>query len=368
MTLAAEGLAMDAIRDDAFAARLREILNGGALALMLSIGHRTGLFDVMASMAPADSRAIARESGLDERYVREWLGAMVAGGIVTLDAESGRFSLPRAHAAALTRAAGPDNLAVPAQWIPLLGAVEDEVVECFGNGGGVPSALYRRFRKVMAEDSGQRVASRLASDVLPLVPGLSETLTRGVSVLDVGCSVGKVLIELAADYPNSRFVGIDLSVEAIAEAKRGADERRLRNLRFEVRDAAELTVEARFDFASAFGVIHRQPEPERVLESVARALRPGASFLMQEEASTGSPAEDAARPLAAFSYALSCMQSLASSRASGGAGLGAMWGSRQARRALASAGFCRVEEKRVPGDPRSSYFVARASGRRWHVL
>ena len=127
-------------REEAFADRMTDALNGGALALMVSIGHRTGLFDVMGGMAPATSETIAVEAGLSERYVREWLGAMVTGGVIEYDAASGSYDLPTEHAASLTRAARPANLAATMQWIPLLGSVEDDVVECFERGGGVRTA------------------------------------------------------------------------------------------------------------------------------------------------------------------------------------------------------------------------------------
>ena len=98
-----------------FAGRLLGVLNAGMLALMTSIGHRTSLFDVMASLAPSTSAQVAERAGLDERYVREWLGAMTIGGIVDHDPTALTFALPPEHAAWLTRAAGPDNLAVQAQ-------------------------------------------------------------------------------------------------------------------------------------------------------------------------------------------------------------------------------------------------------------
>jgi hypothetical protein len=364
MSAAWEGHSMDAERAQGFALRVQQILDGGALALLLSIGHRTGLFDVMASMPPASSAAIARDAGLDERYVREWLRALVAGGVVALHEERGLYHLPPEHAAALSRSAGLGNLAVASQWISLLGGVEDELVDSFSTGGGVPAGCYRRFRKVMAEDSGQRIVSRLASDVLPLVPGLEDGLQRGIAALDVGCGTGGSVLELARRFPRSTFLGVDLSVEAIEDAKRRAGELRLANVRFETCDAADPRPEARFDLATAFGVIHRVPEPTHALGIVAAALRPGGVLLMQEEASAGSPLLDAQRPLATFSYALSCLHSVATTRAAGGAGEGAMWGGREARRALAAAGFLRIEEHSLPGDPRSAYFVARASGRR----
>ncbi len=137
--------------------RLVEVLNAGALALMISIGHRTGLFDAMATMPPASSVEIADEATMHERYVREWLGAMVTADVVDYDPASRTYRLPPEHAAHLSRAAEPANLAVFAQYISLLGSVEDEIVSCFKDGGGVPYSRFVRFREVMAEDSGQTV-------------------------------------------------------------------------------------------------------------------------------------------------------------------------------------------------------------------
>jgi hypothetical protein len=123
---------LDQSKAAAFEGRLVEVLNAGALSLMVSLGHRTGLFDAMAELPPATSLEIAREAQLQERYVREWLGAMVTAGVVDYDAPSRTYRLPPEHAAYLTRAAEPSNLAVFAQYIPLLGSVEDDVVRCFG--------------------------------------------------------------------------------------------------------------------------------------------------------------------------------------------------------------------------------------------
>ena len=204
----------DTGKAEAFAGRLLSALNDGALCLMASIGHRTGLFDAMRDQPPQTSREIAARAGLNERYVREWLGAMVTSGVVSVDPQSVRYHLPPEHAAYLTRAAAADNLAVFAQYVPLLGSVEDDIVECFKNGGGVPYERFPRFHAVMAEDSGLSVLSSLESHILPLVPGLAEQLERGVRALDVGCGSGRILNRLAELFPKSRFVGMDLSKEA----------------------------------------------------------------------------------------------------------------------------------------------------------
>src|SRR6185503_20703807 len=130
-------MALDTARTQAFAEQALGIFNGGCLSMMLSVGHRTGLFDTLATLSPATSEEIAAASGLNERYVREWLGAMVTGRIIDYDAEGRTYWLPREHAAALTRAAGPNNVAELTQLVAMLGQVESAIVDVFHKGGGV---------------------------------------------------------------------------------------------------------------------------------------------------------------------------------------------------------------------------------------
>jgi hypothetical protein len=205
----------DSAKAEAFATNLLTTLNYGALSLMISVGHRTGLFDSMRGLPPATSQEIADKAGLNERYVREWLGAMVTGGVIEIEPATNKFVLPGEHAAFVTRPAGADNMAVFAQYIPLLGSVEDEIVECFYKGGGVSYAKFPRFHDVMAEDSGQSVLSSLESHILPLVPGLADKLAAGIQILDVGCGRGRIVSRLAELFPKSRFTGMDLSSEAV---------------------------------------------------------------------------------------------------------------------------------------------------------
>jgi Rv2258c-like winged HTH domain len=180
----------DSAEAEVFAEKLLTALNHGALCLMLSVGHRTGLFDVMSRIPAATVSEIAAQAGLNERYVREWLGAMVTGRVIEVDPATQLFSLPEEHAAFLTRAAAADNLAVFAQYIAVLGGVEDDIVACFRQGGGVPYEKFGRFHEVMAEDSGQSVLSSLESHILPLVPGLPERLSRGLRWLTPAAAGG----------------------------------------------------------------------------------------------------------------------------------------------------------------------------------
>jgi len=104
--------ALDKAKVDAFASRMIGYLNGGSVALMTSIGYHTGLIDALADMQPSTSAQIAERAGLNERYVREWLGTMVSGRVVDYNPTNRTYWLPPEHAAVITRAAGPQNLAV----------------------------------------------------------------------------------------------------------------------------------------------------------------------------------------------------------------------------------------------------------------
>ncbi len=353
--------ALDMEKAEAFSERMIDMLNTGALSLMTSIGHRTGLFDTMSGMPPSTSEEIASAAGLNERYVREWLGAMVTGRIVDCDPEGPKYSLPSEHAAFLTREAAPDNFAAFVQYIPLLGSVEDRIIECFENGGGVPYSAYTRFHQVMAEDSGQTVVSALIDSILPIVPGLVDRLKSGIDVLDVGCGSGRALNLMAKSFPNSRFTGYDLSREAISTAAAEADKLNLKNSRFEERDLTTFEVETQYDLIAAFDAIHDQAGPDKVLSGIARALRPDGTFLMQDIAASSHVHKNIDHPLGPFLYTISCMHCMSVSLAQNGAGLGAMWGKEKAEEMLQKAGFTNVEVKQLPHDFQNYFYIATKS-------
>jgi hypothetical protein len=155
-------------RTQQFAGKMVGILNGAMLALMTSIGRQTGLFDAMATLPPSTGEEIAKSAGLNERYVREWLGAMVTGGIVEYNLHAHTYVLSPEHAAVLTNAAGPCNLARYTQYVPMLAEVEADVIESYHNGGAVPYANYPRFQALMAESSALRFDNLLLDKMVPL--------------------------------------------------------------------------------------------------------------------------------------------------------------------------------------------------------
>jgi SAM-dependent methyltransferase len=349
---------LEASKSEQFAARTLQIVNDAALALMMSVGHRTGLFDAMAHLPASTAEEIATAARLNERYVREWLGAVVTGGIVEYDAVTNTYRLPPEHAVCLTRAASPNNVAVTAQWIAVLGAAENAVVEAFHHGRGVPYKAYPRFHEVMAEESGQTVVDGLLNHVVPLVDGLREQLAAGVDVLDIACGSGHAVIALAEAFPSSRFTGIDIAADGIAAGRAEIAARRLQNVTLVQADAAALWLEGTYDLVTAFDAIHDQARPERVLERINAALRPGGVFLMQDIAGHTHLADNLSHPLGPFNYTISCMHCMSVSLAAGGPGLGAMWGKEQAIEMLTAAGFDDIRVELLPHDPLNYYYVA----------
>ena len=341
-----------------FAERMGRMMNEAALVLMISVGHRTGLFDTMAAMPPATSAEIAARAGLNERYVREWLAAMSTGKIVDHDGAAGTFSLPADHAAWLTRAAGPGNLAAQAQLVVMLAPVEDQIVDCFRDGGGVPYSAFPRLQAIAVETTGAVHDATLIDVTLPLVPGLVDRLAHGIDVADIGCGSGHAVNLMAEAFPRSRFTGFDLSDTGLAAAVAEADRKGLTNAHFEKRDAARLGETARFDFITTFDAVHDQARPDLALAGIVQALRPGGTYLCVDIAASSKLSENLDHPMGPFGYTISCMHCMTVSLADGGMGLGTMWGEQKAQEMLTDAGFTSIETAHVDGDIMNTYFIA----------
>ncbi|MGP1284032.1 MAG: class I SAM-dependent methyltransferase [Parasphingopyxis sp.] len=343
----------------AFSEELLATINHAAAALMISVGYRTGLFDAMQDGRAVTSDELAAKAGLDERYVREWLGAMATARIVRVDPESGRFTLPADHGAFLGAEAAISNMAGMFQFIAVLGGVEDRIVDCFRNGGGVPYEAYDRFHECMAEESDGTIVVALEDAILPLAPGLVERLEAGIDVADIGCGAGRALNRMAALYPDSRFTGFDLCEETIARARAEAEAQGLDNVHFEKQDATLLDGEGLFDLICTFDAVHDQAHPATVLSHIRRLLKDDGVYLVQEIDAQTAVADNLDNPLGTFTYTISCMHCMTVSLAQGGVGLGAAWGEQLATAMLKDAGFSSIETHRLPHDITSMYFVCR---------
>lgn len=343
---------------DSFSDYLIDTINKAALSLMLSIGHRTRLFDVMSTLPPSTVDEISEKSNLSNRYVKEWLGTMVTGKIVDYDPSNNTFFLAKEKAQFLTREDNQYNFAASMQWIPILGQVEDKIIECFHHGGGVPYSAYNRFHEVMAEESYQTVVVGLLDYILPLVPGLTGRLENGISVLDIGCGRGKALNNLAKKFPNSMFVGYDISEEAIKGAAADSKAMNILNTMFEVQNLLTVEPTKKFDLITAFDVIHDQIDPSRTLKFIFDSLNSKGVFLMQDILSSTDLAKNINHTLGPFLYTISCLHCMSVSLSQNGAGLGAMWGKEKAIEMLSDTGFIGVEVKTLSHDFQNYYYTS----------
>jgi SAM-dependent methyltransferase len=348
---------LDKKRVQAFARKVFALYTDGMLTLMVQIGHRTGLFEALAR-GTATSPQLAERAGLQERYVREWLGAMATGGIVEYDAASGTFTLPPEHAVCLT---GPSsrNLAPGSRMLLLLSKHVPKIIECFTHGGGVPYSDFRPEFTEAQDASWRRLYDGLLiKGFLPAVRGLPERLEAGIRAADLGCGTGHAVNLIARQYPRSSVVGYDLGPDAVARGRAEAEAMGLANARFEVLDATRLPPEPKFDLLTSFDAIHDQKDPGAALRAAAGALAPDGVYLMVEPKASSRLEENIGNPFAAYMYSMSTLHCMTVSLAEGGAGLGTAWGEQTARRMLAEAGFSSVEVVDAPG-PQNSIYICR---------
>lgn len=344
---------------DEFASKMFQFLNSGMLSLMISIGYKTGLFDIIAQLKPSTSQEISQASNLNERYIREWLGAMVTGNIIEYDPLTEKYFLPKEHSAFLTRKSGIDNLAVLAQYVSLMGNVEDKIVECFRNGGGLPYSEYPKFQQLQAEETARIFDSMLTNQILPLIPGINNRLNDGIRVLDIGCGRGRAVNLMGKAFSRSKFTGCDISHEGILSAKEEAKNMGLTNVQFEIKDALLVEELGKFDLITAFDTIHDQVQPTKVLKAINASLNNDGFFLMQDIAASSKVEKNIDSILAPTLYTISTMHCMSVSLAFDGEGLGTMWGKELAVNKLTEAGFKDIKIKNVEGDIMNYYYVSR---------
>jgi SAM-dependent methyltransferase len=347
----------DRKRVQEFARKLFGHYTSGILTIMVDIGHKTGLFEAAAKGA-GTSQEIAARAGLDERYVREWLGAMATGGIMEYDAATRTFLLPPEHAVCLTGTSSR-NLASNSQVLAMLATRLPKVAACFRTGGGVPYSEFRPdFTQYMDASWRLLYDGLLIKGFLPAAKSVPERLATGIRVADLGCGTGHAVNLMAREYPRSDFVGYDIGADAIESARAEARAMGLTNARFDLVDVSRLPSEPKFDLITSFDAIHDQRDPAAVLRGAAAALASDGIYLAVEPRASSNLEDNLANPFAPYIYGMSVMHCMTVSLAEGGTGLGTAWGEQTARQYLAAAGFTSVEVVDAPG-PQNSIYVCR---------
>lgn len=345
--------------DPDFATRIGQVLEAGALNVALGLGYELGLFEALDGSDPLGLAELATKAQVDPRYLREWLGAMVAGDVVEVTAGdvSGeeRYSLPPERGAVLCRRGGSANLGVYTQELGLLTeAALDGVRTGFRSGRGLGYERYPAFHTFMGELADRKHEQTLVQEFLPGIAegAILKSLQSGTEVCDLGCGNGRALLLLAEAFPQSQFTGIDFDRGALAAGEAAADFKGLKNLRFVACDAATLAerpgdLAGRFSWITAFDAIHDQADPSAALRGVRALLAPEGRFSLVDIDAESELIANKYRPFATFLYTVSLLHCLPIGLGpeGTGAGLGMLWGRQRARSLLSEAGLKVLEEK-----------------------
>jgi 2-polyprenyl-3-methyl-5-hydroxy-6-metoxy-1,4-benzoquinol methylase len=337
---------------------------GGAFTVGLAyLGDKLGLFAAVAALGKSPSGGVARKAGLQERYVREWLKAMVAAEYLEYDpAEEAYFLTPEQKAALVDEAArtfvgGVFQLALPSLLLT------PRLIEVFQRGGGIPFGdLPAEIPEAIDRMHRPWFDHLLVSEWLDGAPGLVAALSRGISVLDVGCGMGRSTLTMARAFPNSSILGIDPHRPSIDKARSLAAEAGLGNVRFAA-DPIDRMEEARntfdlfdlFDLIVAIDCVHDMIDPIRSLRAMRAVLSTAGRLFWSEPTGSREPLQNR-NPSGKMRAGLSPFHCLTVSLAAGGAGLGTLIGEDGARALAEQAGFGSFERLRVES-PMQQFFL-----------
>ncbi len=327
-------------------------------AALVVMGDKLGLYRAMAWAGPLSSGELAQRTGTSERYVREWLNAQAAGGYVHYDRATERYVLPPEQTVALADSSSPAFL--PGAFQIAIGSVLDSprILEVARTGGGigwhdhvadVHEGCERFFRP--------GYNAHLVAEWLPALDGVVEKLTRGATVLDVGCGHGASTVLMAEAFPSSRFLGTDYHNGSIETARRRAAEAGVTStVTFETASASSFPGRG-YDLVTMFDCLHDMGDPAGAARRVLSALADDGTWMIVEPAA-GDRVEENLNPVGRAYYAFSTLLCTPCSLSQEvGLALGAQAGEARVREIVTGAGFSRFAK--VAATPFNNVFEAR---------
>ena len=333
---------------------------GAAMQGALSyIGDRLGIFKALASAGSVTSAELAARTGLNERYVREWLGAMTAAKYISYDPATMRYTMTPEHAMILADEKSPFFMGGFMQMIVPEVALAPKLIDSFRTGKGLPQSEYPpEVFEAIERGSAPMYQHHLIRKWMPAMPDAVARLNAGGTALDVGCGSGRAVIALATAYPKARVHGYDAHPGSVERARANATAAGVgERVTFDVVDCTKLPA-GQFDFITTFDVIHDSVDPIGLLKSIRKALKPDGTYLMLEM-NCSPKLEENANPVGRFLYAVSTLYCMTTSLAHDGAGIGAAMGEPKARELASQAGF--QQFRRLPiDDPFSMLYELRA--------
>jgi 2-polyprenyl-3-methyl-5-hydroxy-6-metoxy-1,4-benzoquinol methylase len=308
------------------------------------LADELGLLRTLAD-GPSTADNVAGVAGVDARSALEILRGLTAAGYLTADS-AGRFALPTGHAAVLLDGT-PLSCAGAVHEVVAMIRMWPQLVDSCRTGSGIEAAAYPpQMAEGMERLGAPSYDSALPSQWVPSVPGLSERLSSGATVADIGCGRGRALLGLAAAYPGMRGTGFDLQEASLAAAASGAETRGLADrIEFRRLDAGE-GIPGRYDLVLAFDVLHDAGQPATLAAALRAATADDGVLLVLEPASADDPADNIG-PMATVMHLFSVGYCLQVATHAGDARLGTVGLPENAlRQLLVEAGFSTV--RRLP--------------------
>jgi SAM-dependent methyltransferase len=312
-------------------------------APLMQIGEKLGLYKAMAHAGPLTSQEVAERSGAAERYVREWLGNQAAGGYVTYDPASDRYTLPDEHALALADEDSPFYILGIYDSIASLYADEDRILEAFRSGKGMgwhehDHRLFRGTERFFRP--GYRAS--LVAEWIPALDGVQEKLERGAKVADVGCGHGASTVIMAEAFPNSEFFGFDYHAPSIERAKEAAREAGVEDrITFATHAAKDYPGDG-YDLVCVFDCLHDMGDPVGAAAHVLSTLAPDGTWMIVEPFANDRVEENLNPVGRVFYGASTVICTPASLSQEVGLALGAQAGEARLTEVLKEGGFTRV--------------------------
>ena len=335
-----DALTIDQQKLDTFLTRAVGDLSAGYGGVMVSLGHKLGLYKALAGAGPISSRELATRAQCAERYVREWLNAQAAGGYVNYHAISDTYELAPEQAVVLADEHSP--VFIPHAWqVPAsMWFDEAKAIEAFRTGKGVAWGDHDgRLYCGVAGFYRNAYRASLVPEWLPALDGVVEKLDAGITVADIGCGYGISTVLMAEAFPKSRFHGLDTHEESLVEARRNAEEAGVGDrVTFQSRRAADYSGDG-YDLICFFDCLHDMGDPLAAARHAAASLAPGGTVMLVEPFANDRVEENIS-PVARLYYAASTTLCCAHSISEGGRlVLGAQAGESRLADVFRKAGF-----------------------------